>query len=257
MGDFEATKGRVGVYADVVWARLGFDRSTAAYRNPIAGLQLSASANAALKYSLTIVEVGGLYEIARWPGSAGSSTALDGVLGFRYWNNSVDLKLDVAATADFSRLSAALGRDVQLSRSFVIAQSGSLDWIDPLVGPRVRHQFTPNQELWVRGDVGGFGFQSNFEMAGGRRLQLRLAVHRLSARRGNRLSCARRQLHQHRKQQQRRRRAARAHHWRQLQVLAVEDDEEASAAPGCLCSACLRGRAPGYDVGAVARCAAQ
>jgi hypothetical protein len=163
MGDFEATKGRVGVYADVVWAKLGFDRSTAAQRNPIAGLQLSASANAAAKYSLTIVEVGGLYEIARWPGAPGSSTALDGVLGFRYWNNSVDLNLDVAATADFSRLSAALGRDVQLSRGFAIAQSGSLDWVDPLVGLRLRHQFTPSQELWVRGDVGGFGFQSNFE----------------------------------------------------------------------------------------------
>jgi hypothetical protein len=163
MGDFEATKGRVGVYADVVWAKLGFDRSTAAYRNPIAGLQLSASANAAVKYSLTIVEVGGYYEIAHWPGSPGSFTALDGVLGFRYWNNAVDLNLDVTATADFSRLSAALGRDVQLSHSFAIAQSGSLDWVDPLVGLRLRHQFTPSQELWVRGDVGGFGFQSNFE----------------------------------------------------------------------------------------------
>src|SRR5262249_3598429 len=163
MGYFEANKGQVGVYADVVWARLGFDRSGATYRNPIAGLQLSASANAALKYSLTIVEVGGLYEIARWPGPPGSFNALDGILGFRYWNNSIDLNLDVAANADFTRLSNALGRDVQVSRSLAIAQSGSLDWVDPLVGLRLRHQSGPNQEFWVRGDVGGFGFQSNFE----------------------------------------------------------------------------------------------
>jgi hypothetical protein len=163
MGYFEANKGRVGFYTDLIWARLGFDKSTAAYRNPIAGLQLSASANAAIKYSLTIVEMGGLYEIAHWPGSPGSFTALDGLLAFRYWNNSVDTNLDIAATADFTRLSAALGRDVQISRGFAIAQSGSLDWIDPVVGLRLRHQFTPAQELIVRGDVGGFGFQSNFE----------------------------------------------------------------------------------------------
>jgi hypothetical protein len=35
--------------------------------------------------------------------------------------------------------------------------------IDPVVGLRLRHQFTPSQEIMVRGDVGGFGFQSNFE----------------------------------------------------------------------------------------------
>jgi hypothetical protein len=163
MGYFEADKGRVGFYTDLIWARLGFDKSTAAYRNPIAGLQLSASANAAIKYSLTIVEMGGLYEISHWPGAPGSFTALDGLLAFRYWNNSVDTNLDIAATADFTRLSAALGRDVQISRGFAIAQSGSLDWVDPVVGLRLRHQFTPDQEIIVRGDVGGFGFQSNFE----------------------------------------------------------------------------------------------
>ena len=163
MGNFEADKGRVGFYADVVWARLGFDKSTAAYRNPIAGLQLSASANAAVKYSMTIVEMGGLYEIAHWLGSPGSFTALHGLLAFRYWNNTVDTNLDIAATADFTRLSAVLGRDVQISRGFAIAQSGSLDWVDPVVGLRLRHQFTPSQEITVRGDVGGFGFQSNFE----------------------------------------------------------------------------------------------
>jgi hypothetical protein len=163
MGYFEANKGRVGFYTDLIWARLGFDKSTTAYRNPIAGLQLSASANAAVKYSLTIVEMGGLYEIAHWPGAPGSFTALDGLLAFRYWNNAVDANLDVAANANFTQLSAALGRDVQLSRSFAVASSGSLDWIDPVVGLRLRHQFTPAQEITVRGDVGGFGLQSNFE----------------------------------------------------------------------------------------------
>jgi hypothetical protein len=163
MGYFEANKGRVGFFADLIWAKLGFDQSGVSYRNPIAGLKISTTTNTALTYSLTIVEAGGLYEIAHWPGSPGSFTALDGLLGFRYWNNRVDVTFDFAGTVDFSRLSAALGRDVEFSRSFAIAHSGSLDWVDPVVGLRLRHQFTPKQEIMLLGDVGGFGFQSNFE----------------------------------------------------------------------------------------------
>ena len=34
--------------------------------------QLSATTTTALTYSMTIVEAGGLYEVAHWPGSPGS-----------------------------------------------------------------------------------------------------------------------------------------------------------------------------------------
>ena len=163
MGYFEADKGRVGFYLDTVWAKLGFDSSTTSYRNPIAGLQISTSRNTAATYSFAIIEAGGLYEIARWPGSPGSYTALDGLLGFRYWNSQIDVNFDLDVTADFTRLSNLLGRNIEFSRSFGIARSGNLDWIDPVVGLRLRHQLTPSQEIMVRGDVGGFGFQSNFE----------------------------------------------------------------------------------------------
>src|SRR5262249_71887 len=163
MSYFEANKGRVGFFADVVWARLGFSSSNASFRNPIAGLQISTTSNTAVTYSLTIVEAAGLYEIAHWPGSPGSFTALDGLLGFRYWNNSVDLNLDLTANVDLSGLSAGLGRDIGFTRSFGITRSANLDWVDPVVGLRLRHQFTPSQEVMLLGDVGGFGFQSNFE----------------------------------------------------------------------------------------------
>jgi len=156
MGYFEADKGPVGFYTDFVWARLGFDHSNASYRNPIAGLKISTTTNTALTYSMTIVEAGGLYEIARWAGSPGSFTAVDGVLGFRYWNNSVEANLDFTGSIDFSRLG------IERGRSFAIARSGNLDWVDPLVGLRLRHQFTPSQQVMVRGDVGGFGLQSQF-----------------------------------------------------------------------------------------------
>jgi hypothetical protein len=35
-------------------------------------------------------------------------------------------------------------------------------WVDPLVGLRLRHQFTPGHELTLSGDVGGFGAGSEF-----------------------------------------------------------------------------------------------
>lgn len=156
MSYFEADKGRVGVYADFVWTRLGFSNSTASYRNPIGGLQLSSVANQAMTFTMTIVETGGVYEVAHWPGSASSFTAIDALLGFRYWNNSVDVTYDRTGTADFSRLG------FEVTRSFAIGHSGTMQWIDPIVGVRLRHRFAPAQDLMVRADVGGFGFSSQF-----------------------------------------------------------------------------------------------
>lgn len=154
MSYFEADKGRVGFYGDLVWTRLGFSRSTAAYRNPLPGLQLSATANAALVTDLVIAELGGLYEVHRWSGSGGSFTAVDALLGFRYWNSSASVSVDALATANY----AALG--LSGSRQFGVSLSNTMQWVDPLVGLRLRHQFTPHQNIMLRGDIGGFGLGS-------------------------------------------------------------------------------------------------
>jgi hypothetical protein len=154
MSYFEADKGRVGFYGDLVWTRLGFSRSTAAYRNPLPGLQLSATANAALVTDLVIAEIGGLYEVHRWPGSDGSFTAVDALLGFRYWNSTASVSVDALATANY----APLG--LSASRQFGVSLSNTMQWVDPLVGLRLRHQFTPHQNIMVRGDIGGFGLGS-------------------------------------------------------------------------------------------------
>jgi hypothetical protein len=156
MGYFEADKGRAGLYADLVYTNLGFGADRVGYRNPIFGLRITASASAALTYQMTIAEVGGVYELARWPGSEGSSTALDGVVAFRYWNNSLTANFDATANVNFSNL--------HLDRSFGLAVSGSsvVQWVDPVFGLRLRHRFTPNQEMFVRGDIGGFGLGSQF-----------------------------------------------------------------------------------------------
>ena len=48
------------------------------------------------------------------------------------------------------------------SRGFAIAKSGSVDWIDPLLGARARLEIAPGQRLFARGDVGGFNVGSRF-----------------------------------------------------------------------------------------------
>jgi hypothetical protein len=52
------------------------------------------------------------------------------------------------------------GLDISGSRA--IARGGNVDWVDPLVGFRIRHQMLPGQELVFRADVGGFDVGSQF-----------------------------------------------------------------------------------------------
>ena len=151
MGYFEADKGRVGFYSDLVFTKLGFGAGQTRYRNPIAGLNISATASAALTTQIFIIEMGGIYELYRWPGSDASFTAVDAVGGFRYWNLSVDASFDALINIDFSRL------HLERSGGIAVARADAIQWVDPVLGFRVRHQFTPNQQVFVRGDVGGFG----------------------------------------------------------------------------------------------------
>lgn len=156
MGYFEADKGKAGAYLDVVYTDLSFGANNMNYRNPVAGLKLTTSSNAALRYQLFIAEMGGVYELARWQHAEGSSTAVDGVMGFRYWNNSIAADFDVTGNVDFSHL--------HLDRSFglAVANTGTVQWVDPVFGVRVRHQFSPTQQITARGDIGGFGLGSQF-----------------------------------------------------------------------------------------------
>ena len=154
MGYFEAGKGRAGFYTDFVFTSLGFGAGQAVYRNPTPGLKISTSANAALTYRMFIVEPGGVFELARWSDTAGATTAVDATLGFRYWNNSIDATFDAAANVDFS------GLGLQRSFGLTVARADAIQWVDPVIGFRLRHQFTPHHEISVRGDIGGFGLGS-------------------------------------------------------------------------------------------------
>ena len=85
------------------------------------------------------------------------STAFDLLAGARYWHQEVDVSADLTATV---ALSGPLGLTISGSRA--IAKSGSVDWVDPFVGARLRQQLAAGQEFVLRGDVGGFGAGSQF-----------------------------------------------------------------------------------------------
>jgi hypothetical protein len=162
MGYFEARRGRLALYTDVVWSSLTFagERSGT---GPLGGLDVSVDAE--LDYEQTIIEAGVSYEIARFPGDPGSLkddfggsisyTAIDILAGARYWRESVDLSFDITGVVTLPS-----GFEVRGDR--VVGRSGAIDWIDPVVGLRMRHQFSPGRELQLRGDVGGFGVGSDF-----------------------------------------------------------------------------------------------
>ena len=155
MGYLEASRGPLSVYGDVIWGKFGLSGDAVAQRNPTANLSLSAGANAGLDYETTVVESGAAYEVANWSG-AHSSTALDLLGGARYWNEELDLSLAVTGAVDFDRLG------LKKSGSRAVARSGTIDWVDPFVGMRIRHELAPGQELQFLGDVGGFGVGSDF-----------------------------------------------------------------------------------------------
>ena len=157
----EARRGPLSLFNDIVWADLddseGFSRT---FHRRLATEKATATfgGDISADYKLAIVEVGGAYAI--WSrGSQGSpgSTAFDLLAGARYWHQEVDVSADLTATV---ALSGPL--DLTRSRSRAIAKSGSVDWVDPFVGARLRQQLAPGQEFVLRGDVGGFGAGSQF-----------------------------------------------------------------------------------------------
>lgn len=158
MGYGEIRKGPLALYTDIVYADLGLSESGIHARpNGTIGTALG------LNFTQLIAEAGLLYEVARWdetpgsikdPAASSSYTALDLYAGARYWYQELDVNFSLTGTADTGGLVVSGAR--------AIARSGSVDWADPLIGLRLRHQYAPGTELFVKGDIGGFGAGSQF-----------------------------------------------------------------------------------------------
>ena len=83
-------------------------------------------------------------------------TAFDVVVGGRWWYQRLDMTLNFTGNVTVNT------PDLQLSanRSQVFVNSGSVGWVDPLIGFRVRHHLAPGQHLSLEADLGGFGIGS-------------------------------------------------------------------------------------------------
>jgi hypothetical protein len=157
MSYMEARRGPLSLFNDIVYTNVS---SGTGFSRTVNGRLATATfgGNVSADYQLAIVEAGGAYAI--WSrGSQGSpgSTAFDLLAGARYWHQDVDISADLTGTV---ALSGPLGLTISGSRA--IAKSGSVDWVDPFVGARLRQQLAPGQEFVLRGDVGGFGAGSQF-----------------------------------------------------------------------------------------------
>jgi hypothetical protein len=159
MSYIEARRGPLALYNDIFFAKVGVDASVS---RSVRGLTVGADAD--LDLTLAIIEAGAAYEVARWSSGGGGSlkdapafqryTAVDLLAGARYWHQDADLRFGLTSTLDLNGL--------VVSRNRAIARSGDVDWVDPLVGFRIRHGLAPGQELVLRADVGGFDVGSQF-----------------------------------------------------------------------------------------------
>jgi len=142
----EARLGRFSLYSDIQYSNLGFSGGQTASTGLGSGLSIAGT----LDFELAVLEGGVTYEISR----LSRQTALDVTAGLRYWYMNVDLNLAVAGP-----LPPGL---TPIGGGLAVAKSGDVDWVDPVIGLRLRHEMSPSQRIVMRGDIGGFGAGSDF-----------------------------------------------------------------------------------------------
>ena len=154
-GYFEARNGRLSVFSDLVYLKIGLNGSMTRSRG-VDALNAAVGASAGLKYEMFIGELAATYEVARWgaTGVPGSGTAIDVFGGVRAWWQRADASLALTGTVNVG--------DLALNADGTLSASQSVSWADPLVGLRLRHQFAPGLNFVASGDVGGFGVGSQF-----------------------------------------------------------------------------------------------
>lgn len=158
MGYAQAKKGRVTIFGDFFYSKLGFSKEDVKQTNPVAGLEVTTNRKAHLDTSLTIATAAIAYDAIQQGG-----TNLGFFAGARYWYT--DAEFDLKITKDINLTNLGLKKRGQ----FAVARNAGTDWVDPIVGMRVTQQLTPRDEIMLMADIGGFGVGSQFswEVFGG------------------------------------------------------------------------------------------
>jgi hypothetical protein len=147
----EARNGPLALYSDIFYADLGLNATGIRSRSVASGITGTLSAALGVNFEEAVVEVGGVYEVMK----CDPHTAIDILAGARYWHQEMSINLALNA-------SLTDRGDLDISRGFAIDRGGSVDWVDPVVGGRIRYNLAPGQDLMLRADVGGFGAGSQF-----------------------------------------------------------------------------------------------
>lgn len=149
---------RIGLFVDVMYANL--TAGTSATRSfSVPGVSGSAVASASVNYESLTLQFGAAYEVVKVGQDRGGGvgqTAFDVTVGGRWWYQRVDMTLNFYGAVTVSTPNLR----VSASGNQVFANSGSIGWVDPFVGFRVRHHLAPRQRLALEADLGGFGIGS-------------------------------------------------------------------------------------------------
>jgi hypothetical protein len=128
---FEARRGRWGIMADLFYAELG---SSGTLPGPL-------RTNVDVDFEQLLGEFVVLCRVKESPGSF-----VDLYAGVRY--NSIELDLTATST----------GTLLPIGRSRTAGKS----WTDPIIGFRTQWEINPSWYLAAKGDIGGFGVESDF-----------------------------------------------------------------------------------------------
>ena len=128
LGTADLRHKRLLLPVDMIWLRLGEDKAL-----PFPGLGESSADVRASLFILT-PKIG--YRVVDRVG-----LKIDALTGFRYWHVGQNLQFNPSGT-EFS---------------------GSLNWVDPLVGGRIQAALSPKVSVTIAGDVGGWGAGSEMD----------------------------------------------------------------------------------------------
>lgn len=160
MGYFEARwRDKISLFVDVLYANMTAGAGGTRNFFPEPGVAGWVAASTALNYETLTVEFGATYEVVKVGPTTTNGvgqTAFDFLMGGRYWLQRADLTLTLGGGVNVNTSDLQFSADG--SRAF--ARSGNVQWVDPVLGFRVRHKLAENQDLSLEADLGGFGMGS-------------------------------------------------------------------------------------------------
>lgn len=166
----ELRKGKWGIFTEAMFfnvqSDVGAEVEMDVFRRGVIGrilerrgidARLEVDGDADIEYTQGIAELGFAYRVLNTPFKLGKRehhAIVDLIAGGRYWyfNSEVNGDIDAEVTAG----------PISRSRSVNISEERTRDWIDPFIGARAFVSLTDRLDLILRGDVGGFGINSDF-----------------------------------------------------------------------------------------------